>query len=126
MALCERCKTDIALANEFDNDPRIDRARIAVIAEGEYRRLSAVEWGIFAMLYSTRGRVVMSDDLADRLRIAEQIRENVRRLCLKLRGTGFEIVSVRGFGYALNRPPLPQPSGRIANLQHALCGGDMS
>jgi hypothetical protein len=135
MALCERCRMDIALANEFDQDPRIDRLHIAVIVGDSYHRLSAVEWGIFGALYSARGRVVMSDDIADAVRIAPEVRENIRRLRLKLRGTGFDVVNVRGFGYLLrdaklSRPGAPStgglgpaPSGRLANLQRAMCGG---
>lgn len=125
MALCERCREDIARANQFDQDPRIDRRHIAVIAGSEYRRLSAVEWGIFGALYSTRGRVVMSDDIAVAVQIAENVRENIRRLRLKLAGTGFEILNVRGFGYLLRDVP-PPPSGRLADLQRAMCGGGRS
>jgi len=53
--LCERCKTEIALANALDAEPDVDRWRHELLAEGERRVLSPTMWALFEALYAGRG-----------------------------------------------------------------------
>ena len=44
--LCERCKTEITLANLLDAEPDVNRRRREFVAEGERRVLSSSAWAL--------------------------------------------------------------------------------
>ena len=51
--LCERCKTEIALANALDAEPDVNRRR-ELLAGGERRVLAPKAWALFEALYAGR------------------------------------------------------------------------
>ena len=53
--LCQRCKTEIALANALDAEPDVDRRRRELVVEGKRRVLSRTGWTLFEVLYAARG-----------------------------------------------------------------------
>jgi hypothetical protein len=53
--LCERCKTEIALANALDAEPDVDRRHRELVVEGKRRVLSRTGWTLFEVLYAARG-----------------------------------------------------------------------
>ena len=58
--LCERCKTEITLANLLDAEPDVSRRRRELVAGGERRVLSPSAWALFEALYAGRGEPVTS------------------------------------------------------------------
>jgi hypothetical protein len=60
--LCERCKTEITLANLLDAEPDVNRRR-REIAGGERRVLPPTAWALFEVLYAVRGQPVSGDFL---------------------------------------------------------------
>jgi hypothetical protein len=61
--LCERCKTEIALANLLDAQPDVNRRRHELVAGGQHRVLSPTVWALFEALYAVRGQAVSGDFL---------------------------------------------------------------
>src|SRR5437870_3510084 len=53
--LCERCKTEIALANALDAELDVNRRRRELLAGGERRVLPPATWALFEALYAGRG-----------------------------------------------------------------------
>jgi hypothetical protein len=61
--LCERCKTEIALANALDAEPDVDRWRRELLVRSERRVLSPSMWALFEALYAGRGHPLSSEFL---------------------------------------------------------------
>ena len=61
--LCERCKTEIALANALDAEPDVNRRRRELLARGERRVLPPTAWALFEALYAGRGHPLSGDFL---------------------------------------------------------------
>jgi DNA-binding response OmpR family regulator len=98
--LCERCKTEIALANALDSEPDVDRRRRKLVAGGNRRVLSRTGWALFEALYAARGSPVSTDFLV--MAIAPSgLREHIRRLRRALIGSRYCIETYRNIGYGL-------------------------
>jgi hypothetical protein len=61
--LCERCKTEITLANLLDAEPDVNRRRRELAVRGERRVLPPNAWALFEALYAGRGEPMSSDFL---------------------------------------------------------------
>jgi hypothetical protein len=61
--LCERCKTEITLANLLDAEPDVNRRRRELAVGGERRVLPPTAWALFEALYAGRGEPVSGDFL---------------------------------------------------------------
>jgi hypothetical protein len=61
--LCERCRTEIALANLLDAEPDVNRRRRKLVAGGDHRLLPRTAWTLFEVLYAGRGQPVSGDFL---------------------------------------------------------------
>jgi DNA-binding response OmpR family regulator len=85
--LCERCKTEVALANALDAEPNVDRRRREVVAGDRRRVLSRTEWAIFEALYAARGSPVSTDFLIAAT-VTSGLREHIRKLRRVLIGRG--------------------------------------
>ena len=55
--LCERCKTEITLANLLDAEPDVNRRRHELSAKGRRRVLPPTAWALFEALYAGRDHV---------------------------------------------------------------------
>jgi DNA-binding response OmpR family regulator len=98
--LCERCRTEIALANALDAEPDVDRFRHELLAEGERRALTPTVWALFEALYAGRGHPVSRDLLIKAIH-SSSLREHVRQLRRELRGSRYRVETRRGAGYEL-------------------------
>ena len=45
--LCERCRTEIALANLLDAEPDVNRRRRELVARGDHRVVPPTAWALF-------------------------------------------------------------------------------
>jgi hypothetical protein len=61
--LCERCKTEITLANLLDAEPDVNRRRRELAVGGERRVLPPTAWALFKALYAARGEPVSGEFL---------------------------------------------------------------
>jgi hypothetical protein len=116
---CRRCGEEIALANDLDSEPDIDRDRRIIFVEGEPRQWTPALWQLFRLLYRWRGNVV------PRVRVDNQ-RQNLRMLRKLLAGSRYQIVTRKSIGYELIVAPDPAeaklPRVRqmiLAALEHA-------
>ena len=98
--LCERCRTEIALANALDAEADVDRLRHELLVGGEHRVLSPTVWALFEALYAGRGHPV-SRDLLIKAILSSSLREHVRQLRREMRGSRFRAETRRGVGYEL-------------------------
>jgi hypothetical protein len=98
--LCERCKTEIALANALDAEPDVDRWRHELLAGGERRVLSPTVWALFEALYSGRGHPVSGDFLLKAIHTSG-LREYIYQLRRALVGSRYRVETHRGVGYQL-------------------------
>jgi hypothetical protein len=98
--LCERCKTEIALANALDAEPDVDRLRHELLAGDERRVLSPTVWALFEALYAGRGHPV-SDNFLIKAIHASGLREHIRHLRHALIGSRYRVETHRGMGYQL-------------------------
>jgi DNA-binding response OmpR family regulator len=98
--LCERCKTEIALANALDAEPDVDRWRHQLIAGSEVRVLSPTVWALFEALYAGRGHPVSGDFLRRAIH-ASGLREHIRQLRRALVGSRYHVETHRRRGYQL-------------------------
>ena len=98
--LCERCKTEVALANALDAEPDVDRRRRELVVEDQRRVLSRTEWAIFEVLYAARGSP-MSTDFLVATTASSSLREHIRKLRRALTGSRYRIETHRGIGYSL-------------------------
>ena len=102
--LCERCKTEVALANALDAEPDVDRRRRELVASDQRRVLSRTEWAIFEALYAARGSPVSTDFLVAAT-VTSGLREHIRKLRRALVGSRYCIEKSRGIGYGLTVGP---------------------
>jgi DNA-binding response OmpR family regulator len=102
--LCERCKTEIALANALDAEPDVDRRRRELVVEGKRRVLSRTGWTLFEVLYAARGSPVSTRVLAKAIGVSG-LREHIRQLRRALAGSRYRIETYRGIGYDLTVAP---------------------
>jgi len=102
--LCERCKTEITLANALDAEPDVDRRRRELVARGKPRVLSRTGWALFEVLYAARGSPVSSSFLVKAI-AASALRERIRQLRRALVGSRYRIETYRGIGYGLTVAP---------------------
>jgi len=98
--LCERCKTEIALANALDAEPDVDRWRHELLAGGERRVLSPTVWALFEALYAGRGHPVSGDFLLKSINLSG-LREHIYQLRRALVGSRYRVETHRGMGYQL-------------------------
>ena len=102
--LCQRCKTEIALANALDAEPDVDRWRHELVAGGKRRVLSRTGWAFFEVLYAARGSPVSTGFLVEATG-ASGLREQIRRLRRAVVGSRYRIDTYRGIGYGLTVAP---------------------
>ena len=88
---CGRCGEEIALANDLDSEPDIDRDRRILFVEGEPRQWTPALWRLFRLLYRWRGNVV------PRVRVDNQ-RQNLSMLRRLLAGSRYQIVTRKSIG----------------------------
>ena len=98
--LCERCKTEITLANLLDAEPDVNRRRRELVAGGERRVLSPSAWALFEALYAGRGEPV-SDDFLRKAIGASSLSKHLHQLRRALAGSRYRLESDRGAGHEL-------------------------
>ena len=102
--LCERCKTEIALANAIDAEPDVDRKHRGLVAGDTRRVLSRTGWALFEALYAAHGSPV-STQLLIKAIASSGLREHVRRLRRTIVGSRYRVETYRGIGYGLTVSP---------------------
>jgi hypothetical protein len=98
--LCERCKTEITLANLLDAEPDVNRRRRALAAAGKLRVLSPTTWALFEALYAGGGEPV-SGDFLKKVIGASALGRHLSRLRRALAGTRYRVEGRRGVAYEL-------------------------
>src|SRR6516164_3720307 len=98
--LCERCKTEITLANLLDAEPDVNRRRRELVAGGERRVLSPSAWALFEALYAGRGQPVSGDFLRKAIG-ASGLSKHLHQLRRVLVGSRYRLETDRGAGYEL-------------------------
>jgi hypothetical protein len=98
--LCERCKTEIALANALDAEPDVNRRRRALLVRGERRVLPLPTWALFEALYAGRG-YRLSGDFLRRAIGAPTLGQYVGQLRRALSGSRYRVVAHRDDEYEL-------------------------
>ena len=98
--LCERCKTEIALANALDAEPDVNRRRRELLARGERRVLPPTAWALFEALYAGRGHP-LSGDFLRRAIGTSALGDHVHQLRRALAGSRYRVETHRGDAYEL-------------------------
>jgi hypothetical protein len=98
--LCERCKTEIALANALDAEPDVNRRRRELLARGERRVLPPTAWALFEALYAGRGHPLSGDFLRKAIG-ASALGDHVHQLRRALAGSRYRVERHRGDEYEL-------------------------
>jgi hypothetical protein len=98
--LCERCKTEITLANLLDAEPDVNRRRREIVAGGEHRVLPQTAWALFEALYAGRGEPVSGEFLRKAIG-ASDLSKHVNQLRRALTGSRYRVETHRGDGYEL-------------------------
>ena len=98
--LCERCKTEIALANALDAEPDVNRRRRELLARGERRVLPPTAWALFEALYAGRGHPLSGDFLRKAIG-APALGQHVHQLRRALVGSRYRVETRRGDEYEL-------------------------
>ena len=98
--LCERCQTEIALANALDAELDVNRRRRAILVRGEHRVLPPPAWALFEALYAGRGSPVSGDFLRKAIG-ASNLGEHVRQLRRALAGSRYRVATHHGDEYEL-------------------------
>jgi DNA-binding response OmpR family regulator len=98
--LCERCKTEIALANALDAEPDVNRRRRELLVGGERRQLPQAPWALFEALYAGRGQP-LSGDFLRKVIAASGLGVHLHQLRRALAGSRYRIETHRGDGYEL-------------------------
>ena len=98
--LCERCKTEIALANALDAEPDVNRRRRELLAGGERRVLPPKAWALFEALYAGRGHPLSGHFLRKAID-ASALGEHVHQLRRALVGSRYRVETRRGDEYEL-------------------------
>jgi hypothetical protein len=98
--LCERCKTEITLANLLDAEPDVNRRRRELVAGGERRVLPPTTWALFEALYAGRGEPVSGDFLRKAIG-ASDLSGHLHQLRRALAGSRYRVETHRDVGYEL-------------------------
>jgi len=98
--LCERCKTEITLANLLDAEPDVNRRRRELVAHGEHRVLPPTTWALFEALYAGRGQPVSGDFLTKAIG-ASSLSKHLHQLRRALGGSRYRVNRCRDLAYEL-------------------------
>ena len=98
--LCERCKTEITLANLLDAEPDVNRRRRELAIGGERRVLPPTVWALFEALYAGRGEPVSGDFLAKAVG-ASGLSKYLHQLRRALAGSRYRVETHRDLAYEL-------------------------
>jgi biotin operon repressor len=98
--LCERCKTEITLANLLDAEPDVNRRRHELVAEGGRRVLPPTAWALFEALYAGRGEPVSGEFLRKAIG-ASRLSKHLHQLRRALAGSRYRVKTHRYLGYDL-------------------------
>ena len=88
--LCERCKTEITLANSLDAEPDVSRRRRELVAGGEHSVLPPTASALFEALYAGRGQPVSGDFLTKAIG-ASSLSKHLRQLRRALAGSRYRV-----------------------------------
>ncbi len=105
--LCERCKTEITLANLLDAEPDVNRRRHELFAGGERRVLPPTAWALFEALYAGRGHPLSGDFLRKAIG-ASALGGHVHQLRRALAGSRYRVETHRGDEYELTAGERPR------------------
>ena len=105
--LCERCKTEIALANALDAEPDVNRRRRELLTGGERRVLPPAAWALFEALYAGRGHPLSGDFLRKAIG-ASALGDPVHQLRRALAGSRYRVETHRGDEYELTAGKRPR------------------
>lgn len=98
--LCERCKTEITLANLLDAEPDVNRRRRQLAAAGERRVLPPTAWALFEALYAVRGQAVSGDFLREAIGVPS-LGKHLHLLRRALSGSRYRVETHRDLAYEL-------------------------
>ena len=98
--LCERCKTEVTLANLLDAEPDVNRRRRELAVGGERRVLPPTAWALFEALYAGRGEPVSSDFLRKVIG-SSGLREYLYQLRRALAGSRYRVERYHDLAYDL-------------------------
>ena len=98
--LCERCKTEITLANLLDAELDVNRRRRELVARGECRVLPPTAWALFEALYAGRGEPVSGDFLRKAIG-ASGLSKHLHELRRALAGSRYRVETHRDLAYEL-------------------------
>ena len=98
--LCERCKTEIALANALDAELDVNRRRRELLAGGERRVLPPAAWALFEALYAGRGHPLSGDFLRRAIGVSA-LGDHVYQLRRAMAGSRYRVKKHRGDEYEL-------------------------
>jgi hypothetical protein len=98
--LCERCRTEIALANLLDSEPDVNRRRRELVAGGDHRVLPPTAWALFEVLYAGRGQPVSGDFLRKAIG-ARGLGKHLRQLRRALVGSRYGVETHPDLAYEL-------------------------
>jgi len=98
--LCERCKTEITLANLLDAEPDVNRRRRELVAGGEHRVLPPTAWALFEVLYAGRGQPA-SGDFLRKVIGASGLSGPLHQLRRALAGSRYRVEAHRNLVYEL-------------------------
>ena len=97
--LCERCKTEITLANLLDAEPDVNRRRRELAVKGERRVLPPNAWALFEA-YAVRGEPMSSDFLRKAIG-ASGLRQYLYQLRRALAGSRYRVERHHDLAYEL-------------------------
>ena len=98
--LCERCRTEIALANLLDAEPDVNRRRRELVAGGDHRVLPPTAWALFEALYAGRGQPVSGDFLRKTIGVSG-LGKHLHQLRRALAGSRYRVETHRDWAYEL-------------------------
>ena len=98
--LCERCKTEITLANLLDAEPDVNRRNRELVAGGQRRVLSASAWALFEALYAGRGKPLSGDFLRKAIG-ASGLSKHLHQLRRALAGSRYRVETHPNLAYEL-------------------------
>lgn len=98
--LCERCKTEITLANLLDAEPDVNRRHRELVGGGEHRVLPPTAWALFEVLYAVRGQPVSADFLKKAIG-ASGLSKYLHQLRRALAGSRYRVERHRDLAYEL-------------------------
>jgi DNA-binding winged helix-turn-helix (wHTH) protein len=98
--LCERCKTEITLANLLDAEPDVNRRRRELVAGGERRVLPPTAWALLEALYAGRGEPVSGEFLRKAIG-ASGLSKHLHQLRRALAGSRYRVETHRDLGHEL-------------------------